>query len=46
MEMSISETIMITNSGNATAKYKWVYGASGVFVPSPIEEEVPAGSSK
>lgn len=46
MDMSISENIIITNTGNATAKYKWNYGSSGVFVPSPIEDEVPAGSSK
>lgn len=46
MDMSISENLVITNNGNATAKYKWVHGNSGIFVPSPLEDEVPAGSSK
>ena len=46
MDMSISESLVITNNGNATAKFKWSFGNSGVFVPSPVEDEVPAGSSK
>lgn len=46
MDMSISENIVITNTGNATAKFKWNFGTSGVFVPSPVEDEVPPGSSK
>lgn len=46
MDMSISENVIITNNGNATAKYRWSYSSSGVFVPFPVEDEVPAGSSK
>ena len=46
--MSVTETITITNNGNATAKYRWNYnaGGTGLFVPSPLEDEVPAKSSK
>lgn len=46
MDMSISENVVITNTGNSVAKFKWNFGSSGVFVPSPIEDEVPPGSSK
>jgi predicted secreted protein len=47
MDMSISETITITNNGNATAKFKWAYNTNGgLFVPSPEFDEVPAKSSK
>lgn len=46
MDMSISENIVITNTGNAIAKFKWNFGNSGVFVPSPIEDEIQPGSSK
>ena len=47
MDMSISEQITITNNGNATAKYRWAYNTSGgLFVPSPIDDEIPARSSK
>ena len=47
-DMSVTETITITNNGNATAKYRWNYnaGGTGLFVPSPLEDEVPAKSSK
>lgn len=44
--MFISENIVITNTGNATAKFKWISSGSGVFVPSPAFDEVAAGSSK
>lgn len=46
MDMFISEQIVITNTGNATAKFKWVTSGSGVFVPTPAIDEVPPGSSK
>ena len=46
MDMSISENLVITNNGNATAKFRWSYSSLGVFVPSPTEDEVPPGGSK
>lgn len=46
MDMSISENIVITNTGNATAKFRWISSGSGVFVPTPAIDEVAAGSSK
>lgn len=46
MDMNISENIVITNTGNATAKFRWVTSGSGVFVPTPAIDEVPPGSSK
>ena len=45
-EMSISESIVITNTGNALARFKWNFGSSGVFVPSPAEDSVEPGASK
>lgn len=44
--MSVSEELIITNNGNATAYYKWSHNPSKVFVPYPIEDEVAAGSTK
>lgn len=45
--MSISETINITNNGNADAKIQWSYNAhSGLFIPSPAEDKIPARSTK
>jgi hypothetical protein len=46
MDMFISEQIVITNTGNATAKFKWVTSGSGVFMPYPLSDEVAPGSSK
>jgi hypothetical protein len=46
MDMSITENIVITNTGNAVAKYKWVSSGSGIFVPNPMIDEVAPGSSK
>ncbi len=40
MDMSISENIVVTNTGNSVAKFKWIFGASGIFVPFPPEDEV------
>lgn len=44
--MSISENVMITNTGNATAKFKWITSGSGIFMPSPLIDEVAPGASK
>lgn len=44
MEMSATQSLMLTNYGNAPAKFTWEY-QSQVFVPKPISDEVPAGSS-
>jgi hypothetical protein len=46
IEMSCTEQIVVTNTGNATAKFKWITSGSGIFVPSPAFDEVPAGSSR
>ena len=46
MDMSIAETVVITNTGNATARFRWLSSGSGVFVPSPLSDEVAAGASK
>ena len=46
MDMSISETIVITNTGNATAKFVWGTNGSGIFVANPPFDEVGPGSSK
>lgn len=35
---------MLTNYGNAPAKFTWEY-LSQIFIPKPISDEVPAGSS-
>jgi hypothetical protein len=45
-DMSISETLVITNTGNATAKFKWATSGSGVFTVVPPADEVAAGASK
>ena len=45
-DMSITESVVITNTGNATAKYKWVTSGANVFVPHPLQDEVAPGSSK
>lgn len=47
-DMNISETLTITNNGNATAKFKWFTNpqAPGLFVPFPLEDEIPSKSSK
>jgi len=44
MEMSATQSLMLTNYGNAPAKFTWQY-PSQVFIPNPISAEVPAGSS-
>lgn len=45
-DMSIAENIVVTNNGNATAKFTWRYNENGHFIPSPVEDRVEAGSSK
>jgi hypothetical protein len=44
MEMSATQSLMLTNYGNAPAKFTWQY-PSQVFVPRPMSHEVAAGSS-
>ena len=46
IEMSCTEQIVVTNTGNATARFKWITSGSGIFVPTPAFDEVPAGSSR
>jgi hypothetical protein len=36
--------LILTNYGNAPAKFTW-QSPSQVFVPKPLSDEVPAGSS-
>lgn len=43
--MTVSETFRITNNGNATAKFKWEVSKTGIFIPSPLEDEVEAGKN-
>ena len=45
MDMSVTEKLVISNYGNAGAKYRWQTG-TGPFIPDPLEDEVAAGSSK
>jgi hypothetical protein len=44
--MSISENIIITNRGNATAHFNWLDSGNGVYLPLPKEDEVDPGCSK
>ena len=44
-DMTVSETVKITNYGNAAAHYKW-QNPSNVFVPSPKEDTVEAGGHR
>ena len=46
MDMSVTQQLVITNYGNANAKYKWQVPSGRAFFPDPIEDEVAAGSSK
>ena len=46
MDMSITENVVITNTGNATAKFRWNTNNSGIFTCNPAEDEVGPGSSK
>ena len=46
MDMSVTEQLVISNQGNAKARYKWQVPSSGAFVPEPAVDEVAAGSSK
>lgn len=45
ISLEVSETLRITNSGNATAKYKWLFSEQKVFTVSIIEGEVAAQKS-
>jgi len=46
MDMSVTEQLVISNHGNASARYKWQIPPSMAFVPEPQYDEVAAGSSK
>lgn len=46
MDMSVTEQLVISNHGNASARYKWSMPSSMAFVPEPAQDEVAAGSSK
>jgi len=45
MEMSVTQSLTVTNYGNAPAKFSWHY-PSKVFIPYPVTDTVDAGSSK
>jgi hypothetical protein len=46
MDLAINETFIVTNHGNAQARFKWQVSGTGIFVPSPMEDIVEAGGSK
>jgi|TARA_B110000285_G_C15081320_1_gene593656 uncharacterized protein (DUF58 family) len=46
MDMSVTEQLVISNHGNASARYRWQIPPSLAFVPEPAFDEVAAGSSK
>lgn len=45
LSMEATETLKLTNNGNATAKFKWTLSESKVFNVSIAEGEVLAGKS-
>ena len=45
MDMSVKQMLVVTNTGNAAAKFSWEH-PSNVFIPNPLEDSVPAGGSK
>ena len=46
MDMSVTETLTISNFGNASARYQWVVPPSMTFMPDPMRDEVAAGQHK
>ncbi len=42
-DMSTSKELIIENKGNASAKFKWLFDSNGWYIPTPVEDEVPAG---
>jgi hypothetical protein len=42
MEMTATQTVLVTNSGNAPARFNWM-NPSSVFVPNPMSDVVPPG---
>ena len=46
MDMSVTEQLVISNHGNAKARYRWQVPSSMAFVPEPASDEVAAGSSR
>jgi len=45
MDMFVKQTLQVTNYGNAPARFSWNF-PSKIYVPSPLEDEVPAGGSR
>jgi hypothetical protein len=45
MDMSVKQTVHVTNNGNAPARFNWVHPSS-VFVPYPLTDVVPPGEFK
>lgn len=43
IELETSETIRITNDGNAAGRFKWIHAEKRIFQASPEDGEVPAG---
>ena len=44
-EMSVKQTLEVTNQGNAPAKFSWE-NISKIYVPSPLSDIVPPGESR
>ena len=44
-EMSVKQTIEVTNQGNAPARFSWE-NVSKIYVPSPVSDVVPPGESR
>lgn len=44
-EMSVKQTLEVTNQGNAPARYSWE-NTSKIYVPSPLSDVVPPGESR
>jgi len=44
-EMSVKQTLEVTNQGNAPAKFYWE-NLSKIYVPSPLSDIVPPGESR
>lgn len=44
-DMSVTESLMVTNNGNAKATYHWQTSASGIYVPSPMSDTIAPGKT-
>jgi len=45
-DMSISEQVILTNRGNATARFQWDFPEGSLYVPEPASGEVEPGRHK